>query len=688
MTSLSPVGLRQVLSRQSSPWFIGASLLILVAFGIVTADIQRDSLWNDEGWTVWAVYSPYLADMFARVRGDVHPPFYFLVLYGWVRLTGESVYTLRLLSALFGMIGLAATYAVGKKLIDRPTGLMALVILGTASFFVYYTREARMYTLLLALGALSTWAYLLWRERSTLFRALAYGLLMAAMLYTHYAGGIVIMTHILHLLLTYPYRGVQDSSRIFASPPPGAKATRLPEKTSPLKGLTRRLPVLSGHTVVTRRKIHPSVAKFRISHILTPYLLTLLLYSPWLPIFLNQMRANPDGPLAIPVQTDWAALAALVLILVGGSWWLYVMPLVLGRAIPNLRQYGSGVLLLVLWLLLTPMVLLALNAWIAPVYQVRYAIAMLPAGALLVAYGLRWIGFPGLLKKLRLAVGTRYISSLQILLAAILLFLIVYAQLTIYPELWPEKPPWEGTIRAMTSARDPLEPTITDIAAYSPVAYYDRLLNIRQGVSLDLSWRPHNYDEIMNLVAKFDRTPSVWVALPVNTAKTWHIVAALDGERQASYRSSLVNMIFYRFDQGGGGDLEFRFGDLLRYVSGPGASQRFSVAAGGSLCVDLALQTLAVLDGAYSVGLHLVDITGTTLVAQWDAGLGTPAAGESLALKPCIDIPANASPGYYHLELVVYEWANQKRLRLFEDGGGEPLPWGDVLMLAAVDVTG
>jgi hypothetical protein len=573
--------------------------------------------------------------MLARVRGDVHPPLYFALLYGWVRAAGEPVYALRLLSVLFGMIGLAATYAVGRRLFDPATGLIALVILGTASFFVYYTREARMYTLLLALAALATWAYLSWRARPSLLRALIYGLLLAALLYTHYAGALVILTHGLHLVLW---------SLIF-SPRPQAHFTERPAARSFL-----------------------APGKFLI-----PYALALLLYLPWLPIFLDQMRANPNGPLAIPVQTDWAVVAGLVLILVGGGWGLYVAPFVLGRALPRVRRYGSAVLLLVMSLLLTPAALLALNAWVAPVYQVRYTIALLPAGALLVAYGLRWIGWPGVAERLRLPLRGELLLSL---LAVIWLALIVHNQLTIYPELWPEKPPWETTIRAMTATRDPLEPTITDIAAYSPAAYYDRRLGIRQGVSLDLAWRLHHYDEIMALIEKFDATPSVWVALPVNTAKSWHIVAALDAGRGATYRSSLVNMIFYRF------------GDLLRYQSGPGAAERFSVAAGERLCADLELAALGELDGSYSAGLHLVDITGTTAMTQWDAGLGTASAGERLALRPCLDIPAAAAPGYYHLELVVYAWASEERLRLFEDGGGDPLPWGDVLMLAAVDVAG
>ncbi|MBZ0288509.1 MAG: hypothetical protein K8I30_12905, partial [Anaerolineae bacterium] len=388
-----------------------------------------------------------------------------------------------------------------------------------------------------------------------------YGVLMAALLYTHYAGALVILTHVIHLAVTYLVNRLRVVRRQRLKRP----AT---ENDKPTKGAIRA--------------VYRDSEVLRILRLLFPYLLALLIYLPWLPIFLNQMRANPNGPLAIPVQTDWAAVAGLVLILTGGLWGLYLAPFALGRAIPKLRTHWSAVLLLLLWLLLTPVALLLLNAWVAPVYQVRYAIAMLPAGTLLVAYGLRWLGSQKVFERIGI-VRTRYSVSLQVAMIVGLVLWIAQNQFATHPELWPEKPPWESTIRAMTEARSPLDPTITDIAAYSPVAYYDRQLNIRQGVSLDLAWRLHHYAEIMKLVELFDQAPSAWVALPVNTAKTWHIVSLLDTGRHATYRSSLVNMIFYRFEAGEYGDLQYRFDDLVRYESGPDARQRFSVKPGASL---------------------------------------------------------------------------------------------------------
>lgn len=585
------------------------SLALLLAFALASSGLLDESLWNDEAWTAWAVQPPYLAETLARVRADVHPPLYFLALAGWTRAAGDSVYALRLPSALFGLLTLAGVYAAGVRLFDRQTGLLALALLATAGFFIYYTREARMYGLLLALGTLAVWLYLRWRARPNARRGLLYGGLLAALLYTHYAGALLALTLLVHALL-FPLR------RGWAA-------------------------------------------------LLFPFAPALALFAPWLPVFFDQMRANPNGPLALPVPTDWGTLAALALIFTGGHWLLPLLPFApVWGALPVPRLRGA-LPLLALWLLLTPAALLALNAWAAPVYQVRYTITVLPAGALLLAWGLRRMPLPA---------------------RAALLLALAAAQLSAYPAVWPGKPPWEAAIRQVIAARDPLEPAITDFAPYSPAAYYGRALHFRRGITLDLSWRLHHAGELRDLLAAFDDPPSVWAALPTNTAKTWHIAALLDAGRGIGYRAALMNMIFYRFDRGAAGDLRFRFGGSLRYVDGPDAGQHFDLRRGDRLCADFTLQALEAVDGRFSTGLHLVDITGGRSAAQHDAGLGSWAAGDFIHLSPCLDIPPQAAPGYYHLELAVYNWSTGQRLPVVEDGGGDGLDWGDVMRLAAVNV--
>jgi mannosyltransferase len=607
--------------------------LLLAAFLIATIDIRRESLWNDEAWTAWAVRSPYIRDTLLRVEADVHPPLYFLLLTGLGRFTGDSVLALRWPSALFGMLGLAGTYALGKFLFDRRTGLIAIMLLGSASFFVYYTREARMYSLVMAIATIATLMYVKWRKVPSIWRAISYGIMMAILLYTHYAGIFIVATHVVHLTI----------SQIFP------------------------------HTRLRKNLLITSL----------PYFIGAVLFLPWLPIFLHQMRTNPNGPLAIPVPTNWAAVAAIILILTGGSWGLIIAPFVIGKAVPKLRQYGNFVLLLVLWLVITPVALLALNQWFAPVYQVRYIIGMLPAGALIVAHGLRQIELPSWFRIGKLSGG-----KISTLVATLLLIWLVYIQVSTFQELWPPKPAWDATIRQMIAARTPSDATISDLAAYSPSAYYDRQLGLKHGIGLDLSWRLHTQDEVQSLVKKLDTEQSIWVALPVNTAKSWQVVSQLNVDHTIGYRSGLSNMIFYRFDQSrdAANQLAFQFGDAISYEDSLPSQHLLQAKSGERLCTEVKLKTLTDIDNSYSIGLHLVDLTGNINAAQWDEGFGQHAANESVTITPCLEIGNDIPSGHYHLELTIYNWATLERMQIVETSGNSPIGWGDVLMMQAVDV--
>lgn len=599
-----------------------AVFVLLLIYVLVLSGLLRDSLWGDEAWTAWAVRSPFVSDMLARVRMDVHPPLYFALMDGWTLAAGDSPLALRLPSVWAGLVALATVYALGRRLFDAPAGLLALILLGTSGFFIYYAREARMYTLLLALAALATLLYWRWQSRRGLWRGLIYGVVCAALVYTHYAGVLVVGVHVLHGLLT---RG---------------------------------------------RAMWRSIV---------PYGIALALFAPWLPTLADQLRANPAGPLAVPVATDAAAVAALSLLLTADQGWLSL--LILSGAVALAvwqkrwtvsRRMLSPLLLSALLFLLTPAVLLGLNALWKPVYQVRYAIALLVGWALLLGAVLRsWAGQGGR----------------QWVLSAGLLFALILTQLSGLETFWPPKPPWEAALREVSTARAPLEPIVTDFAPYSPAAYYERLLGLRRGITLDLSWRLHTPAEVRGLADVLQAEARVWAALPVNTAKSWQMMALLGEIRGVSYRAALGNMVFYGFDASRTDRLRYRFGDVLRLDEAPDAGTQFSIRRGETLCVAMNLRSLQVLDERYSLGLHLIDQTGTVQAAAWDEGLGGAEADHPLEVQPCLTPPSDVPAGHYHLQAVVYEWATGQRLSVIEDGGGEGVIWGDVLVLAAVDVT-
>jgi hypothetical protein len=554
---------------------------------------------------MWVVRPSSLIDVLSRLDYDVHPPLYFLLLDVWVAFAGESAYAIRMLSTMFSVLGLAATYAVGKCLFDRWTALMAVVVLGTAGMFVYYAREARMYSLMLCLGAFSMWTYVRWLRHPACICSIVYGLLIAALLLTHYYAGFMVLTQALYVLLVRP------------------------------RQLTRWLMVTGSAFAI---------------------------FVFWAPGLLRQSHAHFDGSLDPALPVHWWTVKWAASILTGGIWWLPLAPFVAGRALVRLRRCVDAILLLLLWFLVTPVVALVLNVWVPLFYHVRYLIATLPAGALLVAYGLRHVFWRPL--------------------ACLLLLALVYTQLVTFDRFWPGKSPWDSTVRQMVDVRRPEEPSLTYIADCCVEAYYDRQFGIKNGFALDLSSRRHSAAEVRELVASLDAAPSVWLVMPTNLPETWEAIWALAADRHVGYRDGVEFMSFYRFDREGGDGLRFRFGDLLRYDGG--VVDLGSARPGGQVCAGVNLTALAPVDGSYSAGVHLVH-PSDVLMAQSDEGIGVLVPGEQACISRCLHLPADIEPGDYSLHLVIYNWATIERLPVVE-GGADGVSWGDALMFSAVTV--
>ncbi|MGB0388909.1 MAG: glycosyltransferase family 39 protein [Ardenticatenaceae bacterium] len=585
-------------------------LALLLAFAVALGELDQDGFWNDEVWSVWASLAS-LSETIRRVAADVHPPLYFVALNGWMKLVGESIYAVRFLSVIFGMLGLALTYRLATEWFDRSTGSMALLLLGTSGFFVYYMREARMYTLLLCLAVLSMWAYRRLLYQPTFAHLLIYGVTIAALPYTHYVGLLITLSQALHLLLTH-----KINKQAF--------------------------------------RLWPFAALF-----------ALLLFTPWLFVFLQQLLIHPNGPLARPLATNWSQVIWLLTVLSGGIGLWLLAPFVLGKALLRWREYGNQLLLLLLWLLLTPLIILSLNAWLAPLYQVRYMIAILPTVALLTAYGLRHLFWQPL--------------GVPILLC------FVSMQLMAYPHFWPPKAP-KGIERAKLAmaARQPDEPSLVMIVQPSSLeAYYDRHLGFRNEAALDLSAQRYSYAELEQIVASLEKEASVWVIMPSNIGETWLVTALLDKDRHIGYRDHAAHLLFYRFDQGNKDNLQFYFGDKLRLESSLLPSLP-PLQPSDPFCLEVSLKTLTRLDNRYSYGLHLVN-RDNVLLAQHDEGLGARSANETIQLKPCLKIPPDLPPDEYQLHLVVYNWADGQRLPLHEKDQ-TALYWGDALVLGKAEL--
>jgi len=151
------VGVGYVSSRQTLLISIGLVLTLLLATWLRFYRLAGQSLWSDEGNSV-ALAQAGLGEIASRTALDIHPPLYYWLLHGWMRLFGDSEIAVRSLSVVASVLLVAVVYQLGARLFDVRVGFLAAFIAAVSPFQIYYAQETRMYALLALLGALTVWA--------------------------------------------------------------------------------------------------------------------------------------------------------------------------------------------------------------------------------------------------------------------------------------------------------------------------------------------------------------------------------------------------------------------------------------------------------------------------------------------------------------------------------------------------
>lgn len=78
-----------------------------------------------------------------------HPPLYFLIANIWGQITSYHVFTIRLLSVLFGILSLAVVFRLANDIGGKLVASYSLLLMGTSIVFVFYMHDIRQYTLLI-----------------------------------------------------------------------------------------------------------------------------------------------------------------------------------------------------------------------------------------------------------------------------------------------------------------------------------------------------------------------------------------------------------------------------------------------------------------------------------------------------------------------------------------------------------
>ena len=162
-------------------WVAGA--LILLAGVLRCYHLGMQEVWLDEAFSALLVERPAMLPL---LQAESNPPLYWLLLKVFCTLFGTSPAALRALSALFGTATVAVVTLYGARVFSRPFALGAGLFVAVSPYALYYSQEARAYSLLILLSVLillSCYDAVIRRSRSAV-RVFAVAVVAAG--FTHY----------------------------------------------------------------------------------------------------------------------------------------------------------------------------------------------------------------------------------------------------------------------------------------------------------------------------------------------------------------------------------------------------------------------------------------------------------------------------------------------------------------------
>lgn len=139
--------MKQLIDRKFLNRNLFLPLILSLGFVLRLVNLNQ-SLWLDEAIETLAVKSRSYLDLLTNYPiGDFHPPLYHGILKFWTSLFGFSEIAARLPSVFFGLASIYFVYKIGEKLFNQRIALIAGLFLAINPLHVYYSQEARMYSL-------------------------------------------------------------------------------------------------------------------------------------------------------------------------------------------------------------------------------------------------------------------------------------------------------------------------------------------------------------------------------------------------------------------------------------------------------------------------------------------------------------------------------------------------------------
>lgn len=146
-----------------SKYYLFAFLTILLGAFLRLFMLTEKSLWLDEGasldYSTASNAQVVISRLLAEDSGDRFQPLYYLILFYWRQLFGNTEFALRSLSAFLGIATVLLIFFTVLQIYGKKSAFWSSLIISVSSFSVYYSQQTRPYALLLFVAALQLYLF-------------------------------------------------------------------------------------------------------------------------------------------------------------------------------------------------------------------------------------------------------------------------------------------------------------------------------------------------------------------------------------------------------------------------------------------------------------------------------------------------------------------------------------------------
>jgi hypothetical protein len=131
---------------------------ILVGFALRLYRLNAVAFRGDEAFAAqyWAG-EPLTQSLATIAIIEPHPPLNYALFRVWGLIFGISEFTLRMLPAMFNLLGIPALYALGHRLQGRSLGMLAALLWAVNPYQIWQAQDARNYAIWAGLSAIGVW---------------------------------------------------------------------------------------------------------------------------------------------------------------------------------------------------------------------------------------------------------------------------------------------------------------------------------------------------------------------------------------------------------------------------------------------------------------------------------------------------------------------------------------------------